>query len=251
MRIAIVQGPSPAGATDRGLVSLRQALATASAAGAQVAVFPELYLPGYNVPDPAAGARSAAEWDAVLGPLALEAACALAVGVAERDGDILYNSALVWGAGGERLALYRKTQLFGERERHHFTPGRRLVTFDLAGVPTALLICYDVEFAPLVAALSARGTRLILCPTANMQPFNQVPTNTEHTQTVNQTVTVAYANHCGSEGDLTYTGGSCLVGADGVILAQAGPGPALLVADILPTIPAQLSTQAADFCPVE
>ena len=251
MRVAIVQGPSPAGATDRGLTSLRQALMAAAAAGAQVAVFPELYLPGYNVADPAVGARSAAEWDTVLGPLAADAACALAVGLAERDGDDLYNSALVWGAGGERLALYRKTQLFGERERHHFTPGDRLVAFDLAGVPAALLICYDLEFAPLVATLAARGTRLILCPTANMLPFTHVPAITVPAQAVNHGVAIAYANHCGAEADLTYTGGSCLVGADGVVLAQAGPGPALLVADILPTSPARLSTQAADFRPVE
>jgi predicted amidohydrolase len=251
MRIAIVQGASPAGATDRAVASLRQALAAAAAAGAQLAVFPELYLPGYNVPDPAVGARSADEWDSLLGPLAAETACALAVGLAERDGDVLYNSALVWGAGGERLALYRKTQLFGARERHHFARGERLVTFDLAGVPAALLICYDIEFAPLVAALAARGTRLILCPTANMQPYAHVPAVTVPSQAVNHAVAIAYANQCGSEANLTYTGGSCLVGADGTVLAQAGPGPALLVADFLPTNTARLSTQVADFRSVE
>ena len=251
MRIAVVQGPSPAGATDRALASLRQALMAASAAGAQLAVFPELYLPGYNVPDPAVGARSAAEWDALLGPLAADTACALAVGVAERDGDGLYNSALVWGVGGERLALYRKTQLFGARERHHFTRGDRQVTFVFGGVPAALLICYDIEFAPLVAALAARGTRLILCPTANMLPFTHVPVITVPSQAVNHAVAIAYANHCGTEDRLTYTGGSCLVGADGIVLAQAGPGPAFLVADILPTNLARLSTQVADFRPVE
>jgi 5-aminopentanamidase len=251
MRIAVVQGPSPAGATDRALVTLRQALMAAAAAGAQLAVFPELFLPGYNVPDPAVGARSAAEWDALLGPLAADSGCGLAVGVAERDGDSLFNAALVWDARGDRLALYRKTQLFGARERQHFTRGDRLITFIFAGVPAALLICYDIEFAPLVATLAARGTRLILCPTANMLPFAHVPAITVPAQAVNHAVAVAYANHCGTEGDLTYTGGSCLVGADGIVLAQAGPGPALLVADILPTDPARLSTQAADFRPVE
>jgi len=103
----------------------------------------------------------------------------------------------------------------------------------------------------LVAALAARGTRLILCPTANMLPFTHVPVITVPSQAVNHAVAIAYANHCGTEDRLTYTGGSCLVGADGIVLAQAGPGPAFLVADILPTNLARLSTQVADFRPVE
>ncbi len=250
MRLAIHQDRSPAGAVGPALVSLRRALAAAAAAGAQVAVFPELYLPGYNA-DPAAGARTAAEWDAALGPLAAEAGCALAVGLAEREGDALYNTAMIWGPDGQRLALYRKTQLYGARERRLFAPGDRLATFDLLGTPTALLICYDIEFAPLVRALADRDVQLILCPTANMLPFTHVPGLTVPAQAAMQGVAIAYANHCGAEGDLTYTGGSCLVSADGTILAQAGPGPALLIADLIPPDPARLSTQGADFRPVE
>lgn len=251
MRIAVVQGPSPAGATDRALASLKQSLAAAAAAGARVVLFPELYLPGYNVADPAADARTARDWDAALGPLAAVTGCALVVGVAERDGDALYNSAIAWDAGGRRLALYRKTQLYGERERRLFRPGDRYATFDLDGTSAALLICYDIEFPPLVRELSDRGVRLILCPTANMQPFAHVPTLTVPAQAVMHGVAIAYANHCGAEGDLTYTGGSCLVAADGTALAQAGPGPALLIADLLPPDPARLSTQARDLRPVE
>lgn len=251
MRIAVVQDPSPAGATDRALASLRSSLQAAAAAGARVAVYPELYLPGYNVPDPGTGARSAEDWDAVLGPLAAAAGCALAVGLAERDGERLFNSAMAWGADGRRLALYRKTQLYGPREQRLFVPGNRLAIFDLEGTKTALLICYDVEFPELLRTLSRRGVGLVLCPTANMEPFRHVPVLTVPAQAVIHGVAIAYANHCGSEGDLTYTGGSCLVSADATILAQAGPGPALLVADLLPADPARLSTQAHDYRPVE
>lgn len=251
MRIAVVQDPSPAGATERALASLTSSLTAAAARGAQVALFPELYLPGYNVPDPGVGARTAEGWDAHLGPLAAKAGCALAVGLAERDGEALYNSAMAWGADGRRLALYRKTQLYGAREKHFFVPGDQLVTFDLDGTSTALLICYDVEFPPLLRTLADRGVRLVLCPTANMQPFTHVPTVTVPAQAVIHGVAIAYANHCGSEGDLTYTGGSCLVTADATVLAQAGPGPALLIADLMPADPARLSTQGRDYRPVE
>jgi len=40
---------------------------------------------------------------------------------------------------------------------------------------------------------------------------------------------IAYANRCGTENDLTYTGLSCLVGPDGLDLARAGRTPGLLV----------------------
>jgi predicted amidohydrolase len=173
------------------------------------------------------------------------------VGLAERDGAALFNAAMVWGADGRRLALYRKTQLYGARERRLFAPGQRLAAFDLAGVRTALLICYDVEFPPLLRLLAGRGVALVLCPTANMQPFAHVPTLTVPAQAVIHGLAIAYANHCGREGDLAYTGGSCLVAADGRVLAMAGPGPALLAADLLPPDPALVSTQARDFRPVE
>jgi predicted amidohydrolase len=62
----------------------------------------------------------------------------------------------------------------------------------------------------------------------------------------NHGLAIAYANFCGSEGDLTYAGGSVIAGPHGEVLARAGAGPALLIADLPPRDPARLSTQAAD-----
>jgi predicted amidohydrolase len=45
-------------------------------------------------------------------------------------------------------------------------------------------------------------------------------------------VCVAYANHCGSEGDLVYPGESCIAGPRGEMLARAGDGETLLHADL-------------------
>ena len=251
MRIALNQCPSPSGATGEGLATLDASLSATRAAGAGALVMPELFLPGYNVTDPGAQARTAAEWDAELGPRAARAGVALILGLAERDGAALYNSAMAWGPDGARLALYRKNQLFGPREKALFTHGTRLVTFALGPRKAALLICYDVEFAPLCAQLSADGVDLVLVPTANMLPFTHVSRLTVPAQAVNHGLAIVYANYCGSEGDLTYAGGSLIVNRDGCVLAQAGPGPALLVADLdHPADPALASTQGADFRPV-
>lgn len=251
MKLAVYQGPSPAGATQDGLATLGRMLRAAGAAGARMAVFPEVFLPGYNVADPRPAARTTGDWGEVIAPLARAAGCGVTLGLAERDGDRIYNAALAFGPDGTLLSRYRKTQLYGPREKRVFSPGTSHALFDLEGYRFALLICYDIEFAPLIRDLAGRGVQIILCPTANMQPFAHVARLTVPAQAVNHAVAIAYANYCGSEGDLTYCGGSVLVGADGAVHARAGLAEALLIADLPDPDPALLSTQLSDFRPVE
>ena len=247
MRIAVWQDRSPQGDTEAALVRLSSALAAAGAVGAAVLVAPEVYLPGYNQPDILARAI-ARDGEAVrrLSEACRAARCGLVVGYAERDGGHLCNSALALDAEGLELANYRKIQLYGPREKALYAPGERYALFDLGSARAALLICYDVEFAPHIAALAARGAQVILVPTANMHPFVHVVRHTVPAMAANHGVVIAYANFCGEEGDLRYTGGSLIAGPHGEILAQAGEVPALLVADLPDPDPSRLSTQAAD-----
>jgi len=251
MKIALYQGPSPMGAAEAGLAVIGQMLVAAAAAGARMAVFPEVFLPGYNQDGLAARAQPLdGDWGRQLASLAAAAGCGVTVGFAERDGDMVCNSAVSYGADGQRLAHYRKLQLYGPREQAIYAPGDRYAVFDLDGTRAALLICYDVEFAPHVLALAAQGVTLILVPTANMMPFTHVTRLTVPSQAANHAVTIVYANYCGVEGNLTYTGGSVIVGPDGEVLAAAGRGEALLVADLAVPVEQALSTQLADFRPV-
>jgi predicted amidohydrolase len=242
MRIAVLQCPSPSGDVKRAVSEAYMALRAASAAGAGVLVLPEVFLPGYNCADPAAAAPDAALLDE-LHETALAAGCALVLGHAERDGEAVYNSASVLGTA---RAGYHKVQLYGPRERALYTPGDAYCTFDLGGLRAALLICYDIEFAPHIKALADQGVQLILCPTANMMPFIHVPAHTVPAMAANHGLAIAYANYCGSEGNLTYTGGSLIAGPHGEVLAQAGQHPALLIADLPPRDPSRLSTQSLD-----
>lgn len=250
MKIAIFQLPSPAGDTEAALATVAAGLKAAAAAGAGMAVFPEVFLPGYNQPDPEAQPLGGA-WERRLAEAARAAGCGVTIGFAEAADGQRWNAALTLAPDGTRLAQYRKVQLFGPREQALYAPGDRFVTFDLMGRKTALLICYDIEFAPHIATLARQGVEVILCPTANMQPFTHVARLVVPTHAINHGVTIVYANYCGSEGDLDYCGGSLIVAPDGAILAQAGPDAAMIVADIarLPD-PAMLQTQIADFRPV-
>jgi predicted amidohydrolase len=251
LRLALWQGPSPQGDIADGVATLGRALRAAGAMGAACLVAPELWLPGYNQPDIAARAmpRDAAPLRA-LAYHARAAGCGIVIGYAEAAEGAVWNSALCLDATGEVLANYRKIQLYGPREAAIFRPGQAYVTFDLSGRKAAILICYDVEFAPHVKALADRGVEVLLVPTANMQPFTHVIRHTVPAMAANHGVSIVYANLCGTEGDLTYVGHSLIAGPHGEVLAQAGDGPALLVADLPPRDPARLSTQSRDFRPV-
>lgn len=247
MRLALWQGTSPASDIEAACAQAEAALAAAAAMGAAALVLPEVWLPGYNQPDiPALALPLDSAPLHRLAAAAKRHATALVVGYAERDGDRLYNAAACFGPDGGLLCNYRKIQLYGPREAALYTPGDALPTFTLAGETAAILICYDVEFAPHIKSCADRGATLILVPTANMAPFTHVPRATVPAMAASHGVAIAYANYCGTEGDLTYVGLSTIAGPHGEILAQAGETPALLITDLPPRDPARLSTQSAD-----
>ncbi len=248
MRLALWQDFSPMGNIGAALIGIRRAAQAAGAMGADMLVLPESFLPGYNHPDLAALALAGD--DPALGRIAgicRDAGCGLVLGYAERDGAQVFNTALAIDAQGQTLARYHKMQLYGPREKAIYTPGAAYESFDLNGQKAALLICYDVEFAPHIAALAAQGVRVVLVPTANMDPFDHVVRHTVPAMAANYGVTIVYANYCGVEGDLTYVGGSLIAGPHGEILAQAGRQPTLLVADVPDRVGWRMTTQAEDF----
>lgn len=250
--IALWQGPSPGGSDAAAFAALDAALKAAAAMGAITLVAPEAYFPGYNQPDiPARAQPRGGPWHQRLAALTRTHGCGIVIGYAERDGDRVYNSALALDATGREIGHYRKVQLFGPREKSIYAPGAVLSTFDLGGIRAAMLICYDIEFAPLVRSLAEQGAHLILVPTANPEPNSHVSRLVVPAHAINHGVTIAYANYCGTEGDIAYCGASVIVAPDAAILAAAGPGPALLVAEIdRQPDPALMQTQLTDYRPL-
>ena len=247
LRLAVWQSPSANGDLDVAIQTLLPALRAAGAMGADCLIAPEIWLAGYNQPDIAETAMprdSAALLQ--LAAACVDARCGLVVGYAEATGSGVANAAIYFDAQGADVANYHKIQLYGPREAAIYTPGDLYAIFDIGGQKTAILICYDIEFSHHVKALADLGVHVLLVPTANMAPFFHVARVTVPAMSANHGVAIAYANYCGSEGDLTYTGGSVIVGPHGEVLAQAGEGPALLIADLPARDPARLSSQCAD-----
>lgn len=247
LTLALWQAESASGDTSVALQQIARASEAAGIAGAAVITFPELFISGYDRDDLGELALTQQDMLIKLAPVAQRTGCAICTGYPERLEDGIGNSAICVGADGSLLANHRKIQLFGASEAARFLPGDCYTTFTLAGKKSAILICYDIEFAPHVAALRAQGVELILVPTANMQPFAHVGQHVIPAMAANHALSIVYANYCGSEGNLRYFGESLIAGADGQVLARAGEGPAMLMTTLPDRFePDRLSTQARD-----
>jgi len=94
--------------------------------------------------------------------------------IAERAGEKLRNTTLLFGPDGQEIARYSKIHLFditapdgtGYRESAVYEGGRDVVVADAAGVPVGLSICYDLRFPELFLALRKAGAELIVLPAA-------------------------------------------------------------------------------------
>lgn len=253
MKLAVYQAVVTDGDVAGALARLRRTLAASAAGGARMLVAPELLLPGYNRPDlhgSMAQDRDGA-WISALRDMAREAGCGLTLGWAERAGGQVYNAATTIGADGAILAHYRKIQLFGPMERESFAAGDAApLVFDLEGRRAGLLICYDIEFPGHAADLARAGADLVLVPTANPAGYEHVQDLLVPTRAYENRLCVAYANYCGQEAVLHFSGRSLIAGPAGRPLAAAGTTEALLIAELPPIgafPPDLLSTQDRDY----
>ncbi|WP_246848737.1 carbon-nitrogen hydrolase family protein [Pseudarthrobacter sp. NIBRBAC000502772] len=238
MLLALMQANARVLDIEANRAALDAAAGAAAAEGAAVLVTPELFPVGY------APLRLRAELD----PARLPAIRETLRGIARRHGiGLVYSlpsvtdsgswhitSTLVDGAGAE-LLTYAKVHLFGDDERAAFSPadaGPAVVDFN--GFRTSMVICYDVEFPETVRAAALGGAELLLVPTALAHGFETVPQVLLRARALESQLTIAYANHCGTEDGCEFLGGSVVAGPDGSLLAAAGPGTEILYAKVDP-----------------
>lgn len=90
------------------------------------------------------------------------------------DSDRCYNTSVLFGPDGERLATYRKIHLFDVdvsdevrfEESKTVKPGDRPVTVETELGKLGLSICYDLRFPELYLALVGAGAELLTVPSA-------------------------------------------------------------------------------------
>jgi len=234
MKIAIYQGAGIPTRVDENLTIIERKAISAAGLGADLIIFPELFLSGYNIGKMVRELAERADGPACqkVSQAARKANIAILYGYPERLDTEVYNSALLIDRNGDTRANYRKTHLYGSYEKSCFQPGDTLYIAELEGLYIGILICYDVEFPEAVRALVNAGADFVAVPTALMEDYCRVAEHIVPARAYESEIYVAYVNRCGSEGDTIFCGRSCLVGPDGRDILRTGKSEALLIADI-------------------
>ncbi|MFE0801023.1 carbon-nitrogen hydrolase family protein [Streptomyces sp. NPDC058812] len=201
----------------------------ARAQGAELVVFPELALTGYELEavlaDP--GLWVTPE-DPRLDAIRESGIATVVNCVAATDGQPAIES-LVFGADGELLTTYRKQHLF-EHERVVFIAGQHDGRFEFGGVRFALATCYDNHFPDLTARGSADGCQVHLASS-----LYGTDGGVEELAAVYPGIAkdldmyVVLANHVGPAGPWTGCGRSSVWAPGGDLLTEADTQTAMLV----------------------
>lgn len=231
MRAAVFQCAGGGLNPEQRLQRLKQAI---SVQQLDLVVCPELFMSGYNVGDAliSLAQSSNGPFAEAIAALARSNNTAIAYGYPEQTAEGIYNSALCIDRNGELLANHRKLLLPPGFESRYFEAGRELTLFDLNGFRCAFLVCYDVEYPESVRAATEAGAELIIVPTALAENWGLVANKLIPTRAFENGSWIIYANHAGTEDDITYYGGSCIVAPNGEDAARAGPDEILISANL-------------------
>lgn len=88
----------------------------------------------------------------------------IVVGLLEREGNLLYNTAVLLNRSGEIAGKYRKIQVPVSESSAGIGPGDAVKVFDTDVGRIALLICHDLSFPEPTREAALKGAELILVP---------------------------------------------------------------------------------------
>jgi len=244
VKVAVAQVATDLHDLDANLARHRAFIAKAQEAGADLLLFPELSLTGYQVADRAVD-LAMEKFDPRLLSLA-EAAGEMTVVcgfVEEGYAAQFYNAAAVLRRGRVDF-VHRKINLpsYGRMEEDkYFAEGRYVEVFPLATPwSVGLLICADLWNPALVHLAALHGATMMLSPIASANAVVGGDFSNPDGWDVSLRfyammygMPILMANIAGQEGDLHFWGGSRILDPHGQVLAQAdGDEEVLLTAEL-------------------
>jgi predicted amidohydrolase len=199
--------------------------------GAHLIVMPELSNAGYNFKD----REEALEFSETIGQAGLfqdflKAQAALrkvyiVSGICEREGDDLYNTAILVGPQGI-LGKYRKIHLFMNEKDIFRTGNAGLPVFDTGEFKIGMLICFDYLFPEPWRILAQKGADIVC------HPSNLLTENAQRCipgiALINR-IHIATANRIGDERGIHFNGLSFLTDPFGRISGIASPDAAEVI----------------------
>jgi predicted amidohydrolase len=202
-------------------------------ARARVVVFPELSITGYELDAPAITAD-----DLRLAPIVeacAETGSLALVGAPLRGEAGTSHIAMLAIAGSGVRVAYRKLWL-ATSEAKRFTPGSKPAALDVDGWRLGLAICKDTGVPQHAADTAELGIDAYVAGTLMKAEWAAHQEERARRIATEHHVWVAFASFAGSTGDgFDHTlGCSAIWGADGGVIAQAGPEPGAIARATLP-----------------
>jgi predicted amidohydrolase len=235
VRIAVIQQDGNPGQVSANLKKALQAAERALDQDVDVILFHEELLIGYadnalELAEPVNGLTSKAFQDLLQGTDAL-----IIYGLTEKDNNDYYISAPIVSANGV-IDNYRKTHLWWKAEglRHEptfYKPGNRLVTFDVRGHKSGIMICYDGDFPEMTRSYANLGCKMLFWM------------NNRGSRGHAEVKDLAYRNSmiiptacCCGLNELGYRceGGSNITGANGELIAEIWNEEGIIIGDVVP-----------------
>jgi omega-amidase len=226
MKIAAVQLACTLGDLQANLNKIRDFCGRAKHEDVDLIVFPEAADTGYSMPVIRQHAKPWTEGAVpALQDMAKEFALTIVSGVAEREGDVIYNSQVFIDPRGEIVASYRKTHLFvlpPNDESTCYAPGDTFVSVPVAGFRFGLSICYDLRFPEVCRTLALEhGANVMLVSSAWPLPRAAHLRALAVARAIENQSYLILANRAGVDAGVTCCGLSAIIDPSGVIIASA------------------------------
>ncbi len=258
MRLALAQINPTVGDVDGNAAKVAEWIGRAKAAGAELAIFPELCIPGYPAEDLYLKRHFLQANQRAIEELAAAAqGITVLVGFAEPVADQVdprhaYNSLAVL-ADGRVQAVYRKNRLPNYAvfdEQRYFVPGSEPMSIEAGGMSVGLTICEDVWIpGPPAQAEAEAGARLIANPSGS--PYHRGKGREREAMFAERSraygAYFAFCNLVGGQDELVFDGQSLLTAPDGTVIARGAQfEEELLVCEVPHDEPGPLADPLSD-----
>ncbi|MEP7059201.1 MAG: carbon-nitrogen hydrolase family protein [Actinomycetota bacterium] len=207
LNVALLQIPANGRNIASNLTTGLQACREASEAGADIALFPEMWNVGYELEPidtlPDLAIDDGDGFLAAFADLAAELELAIAVTFLQRWSGPPRNTVVVFDRRGKRALEYAKVHTCDFDVEHELTAGDRFPVCELdtraGAVRVGCMICFDALFPEAARSLMLEGAELILVP--NSSDYEPWRIGVLQTRSVENMVGVAMANYPGPDTD--------------------------------------------------